>query len=107
MRVRDGIAGFTEGWRRDRSLRTHFVLAVAGMAVLLLVSVELPWLLAYIVLAVLGSSAELFNGALEAALDRLHPHHNVEIGAAKDLGSAAALVINVAAALVFVAAILF
>lgn len=105
-RFRDGVAGLAQGWRRERSIRLHLLLAAPGILLLLLSEPKLPWLLAFLILLILGLAIELINAALEALLDRLHPAHDAEIGAAKDLGSAAALVVNVAAAGAFLGALL-
>ena len=105
-RVRDGLVGLGQGWRRERSIRLHVLLAAPGIALVLLSKPELPWLLAFLALLVLGLGIELINASLEALLDRLHPAHDTEIGAAKDMGSAAALVVNVAAAGSFLGALL-
>lgn len=105
-RARDGLAGLREGVRRETSVRTHLVLSGAAIVGLIVAGPDLPWVLALFVLIVLGLAVELLNGALEAALDRLHPNHDPLVGTAKDMGSAAALVINVAAVLVFLTAVL-
>ena len=105
-RFRDGAAGLAQGWRRERSIRLHLLLAAPALPIILLSKPSLPWLLAFLILLVLGLAIELINAALEALLDRLHPDHDAEIGAAKDMGSAAALVVNMAAAATFVVALL-
>lgn len=105
-RIRDGIAGLGQGWRRERSIRLHLLLTVPALAVVFLSEPGLPWLLAFLILLVLGLAIELVNASLEALLDRLHPAHDAEIGAAKDMGSAAALVVNLAAAAAFLGALL-
>jgi len=87
-------------------MRTHFVLSALAIIGLAWVQPVLAWTLAVALLLVLGLAAELINGALEASLDRLHPGHDPEIGAAKDMASAALLVINGAAAVVFAGAML-
>ena len=84
----------------------HLLLAAPALVVVLLSKPGLPWLLAFLILLVLGLAIELINASLEALLDRLHPAHDAEIGAAKDLGSAAALVVNVTAAGAFLGALL-
>jgi diacylglycerol kinase (ATP) len=106
LRMRDGLAGLAEGWNRERAVRTHLMLAGAGLLVLILASVRLNWLLTYLVLGVLGLAAELMNGAIEATLDRLHPADDSDVGAAKDMSSAAALVIDAATVGVFVWALM-
>ena len=62
--------------------------------------------LAVVVLVVVGNAAELLNSALEAVLDKLHPDLDPAIGAAKEMASGAAAVVNLAAVVVFVGAIL-
>ena len=106
LRIRDGVAGLVQGWRRERSIRLQLLLTVPGLAFLLLMKPKLPWLLAFLVLLVLSLAIELINASLEALLDRLHPAHDTEIGAAKDLGSAAAHVVNVPAAGTFLGALI-
>ena len=105
-RMRDGLAGLAHGWRRERSLRTQVIASGAAVLVLLAIAAPLPWLVAVLVLLAFGLAAELINAALEALLDRLHPDYDVEIGAAKDMSSAAVLVVNVASAVTFVAALM-
>lgn len=87
-------------------MRTHAYLSLAGIVVLLFVRPHLAWTLAVVVLVVAGVAAELLNSALEAALDKLHPGIDPTIGAAKEMASAAAAVINLAAVAVFLAAVL-
>ena len=105
-RLWNGLAGLAHGWRRERSLRTQAIASVAALLVLLAVRAALPWLLALLAILAVGLAAELVNAALEALLDRLHPGHDAEIGAAKDMSSAAVLVINLASTAVFVVALL-
>ena len=71
--------------------------AAFAAAALALLKPALAWTLTVAVLLVLGLVIELINGALEVLLDRLHPDQDPEIGAAKDMASAAALIINGAA----------
>jgi len=87
-------------------MRTHAMLSAAGILVLLIMEPPVAWSLALVVLVVAGVSAELVNSALEAALDKLHPDLDPTIGAAKEMASAAAAVINIAAVGVFLGAVL-
>ncbi|MFL6753627.1 MAG: diacylglycerol kinase [Sphingomicrobium sp.] len=105
-RAADSLRGLGEGFRRERALRTHLLLSALAIAGLAWAQPGLAWALVVALLLVLGLAAELLNGALEASLDRLHPGHDPEIGAAKDMASAALLVINGAAAVAFVGAML-
>jgi diacylglycerol kinase (ATP) len=105
-RLCDGLAGLRKCWKRERSLRTQVLVSAAAVLMLLIMRPPLPWLLAVLVLLAIALAAELFNGAIEALLDRLHPGFDVDIGAAKDMSSAAVLVLNVAAAAAFVGALI-
>ena len=105
-RLRNGLAGLAQGWRRERSLRTQLLVSGTGVLVLLIAHVKPAWLLAVVALLAVALAAELFNAAFEALLDRLHPDYDPEIGAVKDMSSAAVLVINLAAGAAFVAALL-
>ena len=95
-----GIAGLRRAWRRERAFRSQVLLAALALAILAAVGTSpLGW--AVMVFA-LGAAIgiEAINAAIEALLDRLHPEHHPEIGAAKDIASAAAFVTNGAAAIV-------
>ena len=105
-RFRNGLAGVVQGWRRERSLRTQLVLSAVAVLVLLGARVPFPWLVAVLALIAVALAAELVNGAIEALLDRLHPGHDPEIGAAKDMSSAAVLIVNLAAGTAFVIALI-
>jgi diacylglycerol kinase (ATP) len=105
LRVADSVAGLRTGWRREASLRLHFSLAAIGLVLIVLVRPPLAWTLGFLILLVLSAAIELLNAAIEALLDRLHPDLDPNIGAAKDMASAAAFVVNVAAGLAGIAAI--
>ena len=106
QRLTDGLRGIREGWKRDQAMRTHVVLSTAGLLGLLVVQPPVAWTLAVVVLVVAGLAVELLNSALETALDKLHAERDPEIGAAKEMASAAAAVINLAAVAVFFGAVL-
>jgi diacylglycerol kinase len=105
-RLTNGVAGLGHGWRRERSLRTQLLVCAAVIMVMALVRPPLLWVAAVVVMLALAVAAELINAALEALLDRLHPDYDPDIGAAKDMGSAAVLVVNIAAGVAFAAALL-
>ena len=105
-RLSDGLRGIREGWKRDQAMRTHVLLSAAGVVVLLIIKPPVTWTLAVLVLVVAGLAAELANSALETALDKLHADHDPAIGAAKEMASAAAAVINLSAVALFLGAIL-
>ena len=86
-------------------MRTHALLSAVGIVMLILIRPPVAWSLAFVVLVVVGVTAELLNSALEAALDRLHPDLDPTIGAAKEMASGAAAIVNLAAVAVFLGAI--
>jgi len=92
--VRDSLSGIRQGWRRDFAIRRQLGLTLIVALALLVVRAPAAWLLASLVLLVLGLATELINAALEALLDRLHPEWDETIGAAKDMASAAAFLVN-------------
>ena len=87
-------------------MRTHVLLSLIGIILLLVVQPPLPWTLSVIVLVIAGLAAELANSALEAALDKLHPGIDPTIGAAKEMASGAAAAINLATVALFLGAVL-
>jgi diacylglycerol kinase (ATP) len=104
-KIRDSLSGLREGWARDRAIRIQLTFSAAAAIALLIARPPLSWALASVTLLVLGLAAELVNVALETLLDRLHPHADAEIGVAKDMASAAAFLINGAAAVVLIGAL--
>ena len=95
--VKDSLSGVREGWRRDFAIRRQLGITLLAVILLLMARAPAAWLLASIVLLMLGLAVELMNAALEALLDRLHPEWDETIGAAKDMASAAAFLVNAAA----------
>ena len=65
-RGRDSLRGLSEGWRRERALRTHVAFSLVGLGVLTIADVGLSWRLAVFLLVAAGISAELINGSIEA-----------------------------------------
>jgi diacylglycerol kinase (ATP) len=91
-RLRNALSGLRAAWASERSLRIH-VLA------LLIVVIALAWLRpgpgwTALVLAACAAviAAELFNTALEALADHLHPQMHPRIRVVKDCAAAAVLV---------------
>ncbi len=100
-RFRFALAGLRYALRHERSFRTHLS-AVLFVAVAVfwfrppLIWQALLWVMVALVLA-----AELFNTALEATLDALHPQQAEFVRNAKDCAAAAVLILSIAALLVF------
>lgn len=102
QRIGFAWAGIRYAVRHEKSFRTHLlaVVFVAGAIYWLRppgVWQAMLWIAVALVLA-----AELFNSALEAVLDALHPDAADFVRNAKDCAAAAVLVLSLAALAVFV-----
>lgn len=75
---------------------------LAAAAVLVLVAVHAPaiWSAAVVLATGLVLAAELFNAALEALADRLHPDVHPAIGDVKDMAAAGVLLVSAVALVV-------
>ena len=89
------MKGFRAAWRHEASFRLE------ASVVIVLVPLGL-WLgqgglekFALILVPLLVLSAELFNSAIEAVVDKVSPEFNELAGRAKDMGSAAVFVLLV------------
>ncbi|MRX31757.1 diacylglycerol kinase [Aminobacter sp. MDW-2] len=82
------IQGLQDGWRRERSFRTQ---ALIGLIVVLgaaLLGISGIWLAVIGLAIAVVLAAELFNSALEALVDHLHPEVHPEIRVVKDMAAA-------------------
>ncbi len=97
-RLGHALSGLAVALRRERSLRVQLAGALTAALVLGLThAAPLWWALAALASgAVLA--AEMFNTALEALADRLHPERHAEIKFAKDAAAGAVLLTALAAA---------
>lgn len=91
------LAGLRLVLARERSFRAQAILAAAAVLALLALRPGPLWSALVLLSAALVLALELVNSALEYALDRLHPAHSAEIGAAKDSAAAAVLIAALAA----------
>ena len=105
-RLGHGLAGIRHGWHRERSFRDHVVIAGLVVAALSYARPAPAWWAAAALALGIGLALELFNGALEALADHLHPDRHAEIGAVKDMASGGVLLVNLAALLVGLAMVL-
>lgn len=98
QRLGFAMAGLAAAWRRERSFRTQ--VWSAGLVVLALVALRPPAVWWSVILLTVGLVlvAELFNAAVEALVDHLHPDRHPEIRKVKDMAAGAALVASLAAA---------
>jgi len=102
QRVGFALAGLGEGWRRERSFRTQVAIAVLVAAALAVLRPSPIWwaLIGLVVAVVLAM--ELFNSALEALVDLLHPDSHPEIRILKDMAAASVLLVSIGAVAVAV-----
>ncbi|MBI2799815.1 MAG: diacylglycerol kinase [Gammaproteobacteria bacterium] len=108
IRQRLGFAwtGISKAWRNERSFRTQSYFAVALLVALLLLRVSAVWWAISLIMAVLVLAAELFNTALEALIDHLHPDSHPAIKTIKDYAAGAVLLLSAGAAIVGVVVLL-
>jgi diacylglycerol kinase (ATP) len=92
--------GIAATWRNERSFRTQAIFALALPPALLLLDVSAIWWALCLTLVFLVLAAELFNTALEAMIDRLHPEIHPAIELAKDSAAGAVLLLSICAAMV-------
>lgn len=97
------LAGLKEGWRRERSFRTHSIFAVlAGLGLILLRPAAIWWAIVALVVA-LVLAMELFNSAIEALTDHLHPDQHPEIRIVKDMAAGGVLILSLASLVIALA----
>jgi diacylglycerol kinase (ATP) len=86
------IQGFTQAWTHEAAFRQELVLAIIMTPIAVWLGqtmVERALLVAVLLLVLI---VELFNSAIEAAIDRHGDEHHELSGRAKDMGSAAVFV---------------
>jgi undecaprenol kinase len=105
-RLTFALQGLRCAFRRERSLRFHFLAGFAVVTVLVITQAAALWWAIGAVTIGLVVMAELFNAALETLADRLHPQQHPEIGAAKDIAASAVLIASLAALCVALAFVL-
>ena len=94
-----------EGWRaafqNEASFRTEVFAAVGAIAVTAWLNPPALWMALVIVMIALVLAAELFNTALEHALDGLHPEQSPFVRLAKDCAAASVMVLGACSVIVF------
>jgi len=95
------VHGVRAAWQCEASFRTQCLAVACVIAVLAWRRPEPVWWALLLVNCGMVLAAELFNSALEAALDLLHaaPHPSVKL--AKDCAAGAVLMLSVSAVCVF------
>jgi diacylglycerol kinase len=97
QRVGFALAGLRQGWRREKSFRTQLAIGLLVVAALAILRPGAIWwaLIGFVVAVVLAM--EMFNAALEALLDHLHPDAHPEIGIVKDMAAGSVLLVSAGA----------
>jgi undecaprenol kinase len=91
-RMRNAVSGLCAAWAAERSLRIH---ALALLIVVIALATLRPgpgWTALVLAASAAVIAAELFNTALEALADHLHPELHPKIRVVKDCAAAAVLV---------------
>lgn len=89
-----GVAGIRDGYRRERSFRTHLGLTGVGIALLFVIEPSALWCALLLCALAMSLGLELINGAIEALADHLHPQLHPAIGSLKDMASGGVLLAN-------------
>ena len=90
--TRFSLQGFAQAWAHEAAFRQELVLAIIMTPIAVWLGqtmVERALLIAVLLLVLI---VELFNSAIEAAIDRHGDEHHELSGRAKDMGSAAVFV---------------
>ena len=97
------IDGIVSAWRSEASFRFQCIATLCVLGVLVWRRPPLMWWAFLLIMCGMVLAAELFNSALEAALDHLHPERHDAIRVAKDCAAGAVLLLSLTAAGVFAA----
>lgn len=99
-RLRHAALGLVWAWRREHSFRIQAIAVVLVSAGLLILRPPPLWWAAVALAITVVLAAELFNAAIEALSDHLHPDLHPEIRIVKDIAAAAVLCASAGASIV-------
>ena len=102
-RLRFALGGLGHALRSERSLRTQAALFVLVLIALIALHPSALWWAAVLLASAAVLAAELFNTALEALADHLHPDQHPRIRIVKDCAAAAVLIASLGALAVGIA----
>ena len=102
-RLRFALAGLGHALRSERSLRTQAAMLGLVLLALIVLRPGALWWAAVLLASAAVLAAELFNTALEALVDHLHPDQHPRIRIVKDCAAAAVLIASLGALAVGVA----
>lgn len=97
------INGIVSAWRNEASFRYQCGATACVLAVLVWRRPAMMWWAFLLIMCGMVLAAELFNSALEAALDHLHPERHEAIRIAKDCSAGAVLMFSLTGVCVFIA----
>ena len=97
------IDGIVSAWRNEASFRLQCLATLGVLAMLAWRQPPVIWWVLLLLMCGMVLAAELFNTALETALDHLHPGRHDAIRIAKDCAAGAVLLLSLSAAGVFAA----
>ena len=97
------LQGIRSAWVGERSFRFQCLAALGVLLVLLWFRPAMLWWAFLLMNCGMVLAAELFNTALEHALDHLHPERHPAIEVAKDCSAAAVLLLSLTAGGSFIA----
>jgi len=105
FRRRLGFAaqGVRSGWRYESSFRVQCVAALCVLLALIWFRPAMLWWALLLLNCGMVLAAELFNTALENALDHISPERHPAIQVAKDCSAGAVLLLSLAASASFIA----
>ena len=89
------FAGLLIAIKSEKSIRFQLVAAFGVFIVLILLQPPLLWWAIIILVVAVVLAAELFNTALEAICDLVHPAYHEKIKIAKDVAAAGVLMISI------------
>ena len=103
--IRYSILGFKAAWQYEESFRQQLIIASLALPFSIFIArnwVEYVILLSSLTLVLI---VELLNSALETTVDRISTEHHELSGRAKDLGSAAAMLVMVMTGIIWISLI--
>lgn len=96
------LNGVQAAFRNEASFRFQCIAAVCAVAALAFFEAPAVWWALFLITIGGVLSAELFNTALEALIDRLHPEQHPLIKIAKDCAAGAVLVLSGFSVVIFI-----
>jgi undecaprenol kinase len=97
------LHGISAAWREETSFRQQSVATLCVISVLIWRRPAMVWWALLMLSCGMVLAAELFNTALEHAIDRMHPARHPAIQLAKDCAAGAVLLLSITAVGVFIA----